>query len=52
MALAEYVKEVRERRFPGEEYTYPIKDDELGAILRASNRWKTASACQFRCEAG
>jgi 3-methyl-2-oxobutanoate hydroxymethyltransferase len=43
MALAEYVKEVRERRFPGEEYTYPIKDDELSAV-RSSNRWKTASA--------
>jgi hypothetical protein len=34
---------VRERRFPGEEYTYPIKDDELSAV-RASDRWKTVSA--------
>jgi 3-methyl-2-oxobutanoate hydroxymethyltransferase len=40
MAIAEYVKDVREGRFPGAEYTYRIKDEELAAV-RASRRWKS-----------
>ncbi len=39
MAIAEYVAEVREHRFPDAEYTYPIKDAELAA-LRTSPLWK------------
>jgi 3-methyl-2-oxobutanoate hydroxymethyltransferase len=39
MAIAEYVAEVREKRFPDAEYTYPIKDSELAA-LRSSPLWK------------
>ena len=41
MAIAEYVKDVREGRFPGKEFTYPIKDSEL-AELRTSTCWKPA----------
>lgn len=39
MAIAEYVKDVRNGRFPGKEYTYPIKDTEL-AELHTSHYWK------------
>ena len=38
MAVAEYVAEVHDGRFPGSDYTYPIKDSEMAA-LRASPRW-------------
>lgn len=38
MALAEYVLEVRERKFPDQEYTYPIKEHELAA-LKTSQYW-------------
>lgn len=41
MAIAEYVKEVRESSFPGPDYTYPIKDAELAAVS-ASQYWKAA----------
>jgi 3-methyl-2-oxobutanoate hydroxymethyltransferase len=39
MAIAEYVKDVREGHFPGKEYTYPIEASDL-ASLRQSERWK------------
>jgi len=39
MAIREYVKDVRDRRFPGEAYTYSIKEEEL-AHLRLSSYWK------------
>jgi hypothetical protein len=39
MAIREYVKDVRDRRFPGEAYTYSIKEEEL-AHLRLSSHWK------------
>jgi 3-methyl-2-oxobutanoate hydroxymethyltransferase len=39
MAIREYVKDVRSRRFPDEDYTYRLKDEELAA-LRLSNHWK------------
>jgi 3-methyl-2-oxobutanoate hydroxymethyltransferase len=39
MAIREYVKDVRDRRFPGEEYTYSIKEEDL-AHLRMSSHWK------------
>ena len=41
MAIAEYVKEVREGSFPGPDYTYPIKDAELAAVS-ASDHWKAS----------
>ena len=41
MAIAEYVNDVRQGRFPGPEYTYPIKQTEL-ALLRTSRHWKLA----------
>jgi hypothetical protein len=39
MAIREYVKDVRDRHFPGEAYTYSIKEEEL-AHLRMSSHWK------------
>jgi hypothetical protein len=42
MAIREYIKDVRDRRFPGEGYTYSIKEEELAA-LRMSNYWKCDS---------
>jgi 3-methyl-2-oxobutanoate hydroxymethyltransferase len=39
MAIREYVKDVRNRRFPDEGYTYALKEEELAA-LRASSHWK------------
>jgi hypothetical protein len=39
MAIREYVKDVRNLHFPGEEYTYSIKGEELAA-LRLSTYWK------------
>ena len=39
MAIREYVKDVRDRSFPGEAYTYSIKEEEL-AHLRLSSYWK------------
>lgn len=39
MAIREYVKDVRGRRFPNEGYTYSIKEEELAA-LRLSSYWK------------
>jgi 3-methyl-2-oxobutanoate hydroxymethyltransferase len=39
MAIREYVKDVRGRRFPDEDYTYRLKEEELAA-LRLSNHWK------------
>jgi hypothetical protein len=35
MALAEYVKDVREGRFPCHEYTYSIKAEELAAVSQS-----------------
>jgi 3-methyl-2-oxobutanoate hydroxymethyltransferase len=43
MAIGEYVKDVREGNFPGKEYTYPIKDEDLAA-LRTSRHWKPTAA--------
>jgi 3-methyl-2-oxobutanoate hydroxymethyltransferase len=42
MAIREYIKDVRDRRFPGEGYTYSIKEEELAA-LRMSHYWKCDS---------
>lgn len=39
MAIAKYVDEVRQRRFPSEEYIYPIKEEQL-AELRKSRHWR------------
>jgi len=39
MAIREYVNDVRDRRFPGDGYTYSIKEEEL-AHLRMSSYWK------------
>jgi 3-methyl-2-oxobutanoate hydroxymethyltransferase len=39
MAIERYISEVREGNFPGEEYSYPIKDKQL-ENLKASKYWK------------
>lgn len=39
MAINRYIEEVRSRVFPGPDYTYPIKDEELEAV-KTSNMWK------------
>lgn len=39
MAATKYVQDVRNRKFPGEEYTYPIKDKWLEK-LKKSKMWK------------
>jgi 3-methyl-2-oxobutanoate hydroxymethyltransferase len=39
MAVRKYIDEVRERRFPGDEYSYPIKKDELQE-LEKSEKWR------------
>jgi 3-methyl-2-oxobutanoate hydroxymethyltransferase len=38
MAIAAYIRHVRQGHFPNAEYTYPIKEDEL-AVLRTSKHW-------------
>lgn len=40
IAIELYVKEVRSGAFPGNEYSYPLKQEELEA-LRKSKYWKT-----------
>lgn len=39
MAIARYVDDVRNHRFPSEEYIYPIKDEQLEE-LKKSKYWK------------
>lgn len=39
MAIAKYIKEVREKKFPGKDYSYPIKEKQLEA-LKTSKSWK------------
>lgn len=39
MAIKRYIDEVRSGVFPGEEYSYPLKDSELTA-LKVSGMWK------------
>jgi len=39
MAIAKYIEEVKNRNFPGNEFSYPIKDDQLDA-LKNSKYWK------------
>lgn len=56
MAIAEYVKDVRNGSFPGKEFTYPIKDSEL-AELHSSQYWKpvneaAVAACAGPCGTG
>ena len=41
MAIACYISEVKSDIFPGTEYSYPIKDEEL-AILKRSLKWRDA----------
>jgi len=48
MAIAEYVKDVREGHFPGKEYTYPIEPSDLatcGYRNDGRNRLGHAFAC-------
>lgn len=39
LAIAKYIEEVRSGVFPGDDYTYPIKAEELD-ILKTSKMWK------------
>ena len=39
MAIRKYIQEVKELKYPGEEYSYPIKENEL-TELRKSKDWK------------
>jgi len=39
MAVKHYILDVKDMRFPGEEYSYPIKDEELSEIKK-SKMWK------------
>ncbi len=39
MAVKHYVNDVREGHFPGQDYSYPIKENEL-AELKKSDMWK------------
>lgn len=41
LAIGRYVKDVRERKFPNELYTYKLKDEEL-IELRKSKYWDTS----------
>lgn len=38
MAIGKYIEEVRNKKFPGTEYTYPIQDDQLEG-LKESRYW-------------
>ena len=39
MAVKHYIQDVKEKRFPNEEYSYPIKEEELER-LKKSKMWK------------
>ena len=39
LAIKKYISEVKERKFPSREYTYPLKEEELNK-LRESQYWK------------
>ncbi|MBC8490636.1 MAG: 3-methyl-2-oxobutanoate hydroxymethyltransferase [Bacteroidetes bacterium] len=39
MAVNHYIQDVKEKQFPGEEYSYPIKDEQLER-LKKSKMWK------------
>lgn len=40
LGIAKYVKDVKERKFPSPEYTYPLKEEELNK-LKKSMYWDT-----------
>jgi protease II len=40
MAIGRYISEVRSRKFPGTEFTYPLKLEELEE-LKSSKYWKS-----------
>ena len=39
MAIEKYIEEVNDHRFPGQEYSYPIKEEQL-SLLKESRFWK------------
>jgi 3-methyl-2-oxobutanoate hydroxymethyltransferase len=39
MAIQEYIKEVKDKTYPQEEYSYPLKEEDLN-ILKKSKYWK------------
>jgi len=40
MAVLKYIEDVRDKIFPGEDYSYPIKDEELQKVME-SEYWKS-----------
>lgn len=42
MAVSKYIEDVKANKFPGEEYSYPLKSEEL-EILRTSKDWNAES---------
>jgi len=39
MAIEKYIEETKSRAFPGENYTYPITNEELTEVKK-SKKWK------------
>jgi 3-methyl-2-oxobutanoate hydroxymethyltransferase len=39
MSISKYIEEVKSKTFPGADYTYPIKDEELDEV-KTSKMWK------------
>ena len=39
MAVKHYIQDVKEKQFPGDEYSYPIKTEQLDQ-LKKSKMWK------------
>ncbi len=40
MAIKKYIEEVRNNEFPGEEYSYPIKEEQLTELKKSKYWWK------------
>jgi len=40
MAVSKYIEEVKNKTFPGEEYSYPIKEEKLKKV-KLTKYWKS-----------